>query len=133
MILLCAAAYFIEGLHGRFTVPFFALVAIALYLIPSKKKVRCHNRQIHKNTILKGGIRKRNQAPYDVMGFRLFDKVKWKGQNCFIFGRRARGYFNIRKLDGTLISGDVNYKKLKFLETRRTYLIERRCGNSSPA
>ena len=41
-----------------------------------QKKVRCHNRQIHKSTILKGGIRKRNQTPYDVMGFRLFDKVK---------------------------------------------------------
>lgn len=45
-----------------------------------QKKVRCHNRQIHKNTILKGGCRKKNQAPYEVMGFRLFDKVKWKGQ-----------------------------------------------------
>lgn len=27
-----------------------------------QKKVRCHNRQIHKQKILKGGIRKRNQA-----------------------------------------------------------------------
>ena len=37
-----------------------------------QKKVRCHNRQIHKNTILKNGIRKRNQAPYNnVMGLRL--------------------------------------------------------------
>lgn len=50
MILLCAAAYFIEGLHGRFTVPFFALVAIALYLIPSKKKVRCHSENHEKNS-----------------------------------------------------------------------------------
>ena len=49
------------------------------------KKVRCHNRQIHKNTILKGGYRKRNQAPYEVKGFRLFDKVQFKGQECFIF------------------------------------------------
>lgn len=39
-----------------------------------QKKVRCHNRQIHKNTILKRGYRKRNQAPYIVKGFRLFDK-----------------------------------------------------------
>ena len=39
-----------------------------------QKKVRCHNRQIHKNTILKGGIRKRNQTGYLVKGFRLFDK-----------------------------------------------------------
>ncbi len=53
------------------------------------KKVRCHNRQIHKNTILKGGYRKRNQGTYEVKGFRLYDKVLWKGQICFIFGRRA--------------------------------------------
>ena len=42
-----------------------------------QKKVRCHNRQIHKNTILKGGVRKRNQAEYEVKGFRLFDKVSY--------------------------------------------------------
>ena len=40
-----------------------------------QKKVRCHNRQIHRLTILKGGVRKRNQAPFKVKGFRLFDKV----------------------------------------------------------
>ena len=43
------------------------------------KKVRCHNRQIHKCKILKGGISKRNQAPYEVKGFRLYDYVLWKG------------------------------------------------------
>ena len=37
-----------------------------------QKKVRCHNRQIHKCTILKGGKRKRNQSKYSVKGFRLF-------------------------------------------------------------
>ena len=90
------------------------------------KKVRCHNRQIHKNTILKGGIRKRNQAPYEVKGFRLFDKVLYKGQECFIFGRRSSGSFDIRLLDGTKLSAGVNYKKLKLLEKRKSYLIERR-------
>ena len=90
------------------------------------KKVRCHNRQIHKNTILKGGYRKRNQAPYEVMGFRLFDKVLYKGQECFIFGRRSSGSFDIRLLDGTKLSAGVNYKKLKLLEKRKSYLIERR-------
>lgn len=50
-----------------------------------QKKVRCHNRQIHKCKILKGGVKKRNQAPYLVKGFRLFDKVRFKGQECFIF------------------------------------------------
>ena len=90
------------------------------------KKVRCHNRQIHKNTILKGGYRKLNQAPYEVKGFRLFDKVLYKGQECFIFGRRSSGSFDIRLLDGTKLSAGVNYKKLKLLENRKSYLIERR-------
>lgn len=93
-----------------------------------QKKVRCHNRQIHKNTILKGGIRKRNQAPYEVMGFRLYDKVKWKDQNCFIFGRRSTGRMDLRFLDGTKINASVGYKKLKLLEMRKNMLIEIRNG-----
>ena len=91
-----------------------------------QKKVRCHNRQIHKITILKGGIRKRNQAPYDVMGFRLFDKVKWKGQNCFIYGRRSTGRMDLRLLDGTKINASVGYKNLKLVEMRKNYLTEQR-------
>ena len=91
-----------------------------------QKKVRCHNRQIHKNTILKGGIRKHNQAPYDVMGFRLFDKVKWKGQNCFIFGRRSTGRMDLRLLNGTKINASVGYKNLKIIEMRKNYLIEQK-------
>ena len=91
-----------------------------------QKKVRCHNRQIHKNTIFKGGIRRRNQAPYEVMGFRLFDKVKWKGQVCFIFGRRSTGRMDIRLLNGTNINASAGYKNLKVIEMRKNYLIEQR-------
>ena len=91
-----------------------------------QKKARCHNRQIHKTKICKGGVRKRNQAPYLVKGFRLFDKVEYMGHECFIFGRRSSGYFDIRKLDGTKVHTSVSYKKLRFLETRHTMLTERR-------
>ena len=90
------------------------------------KKVRCHNRQIHKNTILKGGYRKRNQAAYEVKGFRLYDKVLWKGQKCFIFGRRSTGYMDLRLLDGTHLNASVGYKNLKLLKMRSNYLIEQR-------
>lgn len=90
-----------------------------------QKKVRCHNRQIHKANILKGGHKKRNQAEYLVKGFRLFDKVNYAGQECFIFGRRASGYFDIRKLDGTVIHRAISYKKLELLETRKSLLYER--------
>lgn len=91
-----------------------------------QKKIRCHNRQIHKSTIGKGGYRKRNQASYLVKGFRLFDKVLYANQECFIFGRRSNGYFDLRKLDGTKIHASASYKKLKLLETRKTMLCERR-------
>lgn len=91
-----------------------------------QKKVRCHNRKIHKNTILKDGYRKRNQAPYEVMGFRLYDKVRWKQQNCFIFGRRSTGRMDLRLLDGTKVNASVGYKNLKMLEMCKNILIELR-------
>lgn len=91
-----------------------------------QKKVRCHNRQIHKMSILKGGYRKRNQADYLVKGFRLFDKVKFKGQECFIFARRVRGSFDVRLLDGTKVSPCAGYKKLRLLQICNGFLTERR-------
>lgn len=88
------------------------------------KKVRCHNRQIHKFKILKKGVRKRNQAEHEVYGFRLYDKVSWKGQICFIFGRRSTGRMDLRLLDGTHINASVGYKNIKLLRMRSNYLIE---------
>lgn len=90
------------------------------------KKVRCHNRQLHKLTINKGGTRKRNQAAYEVKGFRLYDTVLWKGQKCFIFGRRSTGRMDLRLIDGTHINASVGYKDLKLLRKRSNYLIEQR-------
>lgn len=89
------------------------------------KKTRCHNRQIHKANPKKG-VRKRNQSEYLVKGYRLFDKVSYDGTECFIFGRRSSGYFDLRTLDGTIIHRSASYKKLKLLETRSSFLMERR-------
>ena len=98
-----------------------------------QKKVRCHNRQIHKAKILKGCKKKNNQASYEVKGFRLFDKVEYDNKEYFIFGRRATGYFDIRNLFGDKVNkGSISYKKLDLLETRKTILIERRQSVSSP-
>lgn len=90
------------------------------------KKVRCHNRQIHKANILKGGKKKLNQAPHIVKGFRLFDKVKYKGEICFIFARRSSGYFDLRKLDGTKTNASANYKNISLIQKRKNYILERR-------
>lgn len=91
------------------------------------KKVRCHNRQIHKANLLKGGVKKLNQAQYEVKGFRLFDKVQYQGNVYYIFGRRNSGFFDIRTLDGTKVNkGSITCKFLKLVERRKTMLIERR-------
>jgi len=91
-----------------------------------QKFVRKNNRSLHKANLLKGGIRKANKAPYIVHGFRLFDKVRFKGKDCFVFGRRLRGGFDIRMLDGTKISASANYKKLKLVEVANTLLTNRK-------
>lgn len=88
-------------------------------------QVRRHNRQIHKQKICKGGRRKLNQSAYLVRGFRLFDKVRYAGQECFIFGRRSSGYFDLRKLDGTVVHRSASWKKLQLLRIRKSLLIEK--------
>ena len=95
------------------------------------KFVRRHNRSLHKNTILKGGYRKANQAPKYVFGFRLFDMVSYKGKPCFVFGRRSSGSFDIRTLGGEKVSAGVSYKRLQTLAKATTILTERRMPNSS--
>ena len=92
-----------------------------------QKKVRCHNRQIRKLMINKGGTRKRNQAPYDVYGYHLFDKVLYQKKSYFVFGRRSSGFFDIRTLSGDKVNkGSISYKKLSLIEPKSYYLLERR-------
>lgn len=98
-----------------------------------QQKVRCHNRQIHKLKFMKGHYRKRNQADYEVYGFKLFDKVLFQNTECFIFGRRSTGQMDIRKLDGTHISASANYKKMKLIENSKHILTERSTGSFLPA
>ena len=85
--------------------------------------VRHHNRQLHKATILKGGIRKANQAAKYVFGFRLYDKVRYNDIECFVWGRRNRGDFLLRHLDGAKVKDGISYKRLKLLERSQSYLI----------
>ncbi len=87
------------------------------------KQIRRHNRQIHNTKIMKNNKRKLKYAPYLVKGFRLFDKVKYGAQECFIFGRRKSGYFDIRKINSELIIDSISFKKLKFIETRKSLLF----------
>ena len=88
------------------------------------RKVRRHNRQLHKTKPSKGGKRRRNQSNYIINGFRRFDKVLYNGIECFIFGKRSSGYFQLKMFDGTAISQGISSKKLKLLEPIKGWLID---------
>lgn len=92
------------------------------------KRVRRNNRQLHKATIRKGGLRQRNTAARQVHGFRLFDQVDYQGTRCFVFGRRSSGYFDLRTLDGKKISASASYKQLKCIQRASACLMERRAA-----
>ena len=87
------------------------------------RKVRRHNRQLHKTKPSKGGKRRKNQSNYIVNGFRRFDKVMYNGIECFITGKRTSGYFQLKTFDGTVVSQSVSSKKLKLLEPIKGWLI----------
>ncbi|WP_020375102.1 RNA-guided endonuclease IscB [Sulfobacillus thermosulfidooxidans] len=88
------------------------------------RQVRRQNRQLHKAKIIKGGVRKANKAPRYLFGYQLFDKVQYEGQECFVFGRRSNGSFDLRLLDGTKITAGVSYKKLKLIERASAMLVQ---------
>ena len=75
-----------------------------------QKKVRRHNRQLHKLTINKGGQRKNNQSPYIVKGFRLFK------------GRRMQGAFVLNTLTGSKL--EIVPSKITFVHTNNGYITE---------
>lgn len=89
------------------------------------KQVRRHNRKIHKAKIIKGGRRKLNQAPFEIFGFRMFDKVLYQNKECFVFGRRSVGNFDLRTLDGVKLNAHANKKYVKLICHSKRLLIER--------
>ena len=91
------------------------------------KAVRRHNRQIHRSKILKGGIRKRNQATHVVKGCRLFDSVKYADHSYFVFARRTSGQMDLRTLAGVKAnSGSLSFKKFSIQHCNAGALLERR-------
>lgn len=85
------------------------------------RKTRRHNRQIHKSKIMKGGKKKMNQAPFEVRGFRLFDRIKYNGKIMFITARRMTGWFVIRDINYE-DKIDLNYKKLSLNRCKRNMI-----------
>jgi len=86
------------------------------------KQLRRHNRKVMKSNLLKGGRWKRNQAPRDIKGFRLFDTVLYNNLPAYVHGRRSSGFFVIKDAEGRTISDSVSYKKLKLIRHRNAHL-----------
>ncbi len=106
-------AFVIAGGNGQSRSPEYSI-----------KQVRKCNRKLFK------GIRShiKNTAPRFIKGFQRFDKVRWKGLECFIFGRRSTGYFDLRKLDGTKIHASAKAKDCILLESAKTFLTEKKAA-----
>lgn len=88
------------------------------------RKVRRHNRQIHKVKPIKGGKRKRNQSSYIVNGFRRFDKVIYNNIVCFITAKRSSGSFQLKTFDGEIIRQGASSKNLRLLEPVKGWQID---------
>jgi hypothetical protein len=83
------------------------------------KQVRKQNRKLFKGP--HSGVR--NTAARFIRGFQRFDKVQWKGQACFVFGRRSTGYFDLKLLDGTKVHASAKARDCKLLESSSTWLV----------
>ncbi|WAM22563.1 MAG: RNA-guided endonuclease IscB (plasmid) [Candidatus Methanoperedens sp.] len=93
------------------------------------KQVRKCNRKLFKGD--RSHIK--NTAPRFILGFQRFDKVLWNNIECFVFGRRKTGYFELRTLDGTKVHASAKAKELILLETANTLLISNlRVGTIPP-
>ncbi len=84
------------------------------------KQVRKQNRKLFKGP--HSGVR--NTAPRFVLGFQRYDKVLWKGQECFVFARRTVGYFELRLIDKTKVYASAKARDCKLLERSTTFLTQ---------
>jgi N6-L-threonylcarbamoyladenine synthase len=82
------------------------------------KRVRKQNRKLYKGS----HSSVRNTATRFVRGFQRYDKVLYRGIECFVFGRRVTGYFDLRTLSGTKIHGSARADACRLLESAGTWL-----------
>lgn len=83
--------------------------------VEKMKAVSRGQRQQFKATVYKGGERRRCRMPYEVFGFRMWDKVRLPdGTVGFVGARRKSGSFTIKDIDGRLICTKT-YKKLTLI------------------
>lgn len=88
-----------------------------------KKKIRRHNRRIYRDNLLKGGISKKNQCPYEMYGFRRYDLIIFENRLYFINSLRTNGSFQIKNLLNKKWKKEISYKKIKLFQKRSGYII----------
>jgi hypothetical protein len=88
-------------------------------------QLRRHIRKIHKDNILKGNIRKLNQAPHLVFGFALNDRVMFNRIECFVHGRRSSGRFVLKDIDRNTIHTAASVKKIKLISHENGIILKR--------
>ena len=66
----------------------------------------------------------KNTAPRFIHGFQRYDKVLYDNTECFIFGRRSSGYFDLRTLDGTKVHASAKYSQCSLIQRAKTLLIQ---------
>ena len=58
-----------------------------------------------------------------MQGFQRFDKVLYRGKECFIWGLRTSGYFQLKQIDGRKVHESAKASELVLLEHSSGYLI----------
>ncbi len=95
------------------------------------RQLRRHNRKVMKANMLHGGQWKRNQAPREINGFRLFDSVKLNGENAYVHGRRTSGYFVIKDAEGNTLSPSTKWNKLTPVRHNNSFMFNPTKRNSA--
>ena len=108
--------------------------AMPTYRIFILKQLRRHNRKVMKSNMLKGGRWKRNQAPREIRGFRLWDIVTFNNAPAYIHARRNTGYFVVKDLKGKTLSNSVSWKALRMKKHTGPYMfhLKKRQGPIPP-
>lgn len=88
-------------------------------------QTRRHNRKIHKDRIYKGGILKNNQAEHFVLGFALMDRVIFNGVECFVHGRRKRGYFDLRDINMSRVHDSAPVRVIRLIRHERSIIYKK--------
>lgn len=97
-----------------------ALLAKERYIY---KKVRCHNRMLHRIGFIKGSKRRKAQSGYELHGLQMNDVVRADGKLYRVTARAATGQIFLEDSEGNKKTKMI--KGLTLIRHQRGYLIDR--------